>query len=118
MAMNLRHAAALALVGWYLMLPLVNGDASPATQLPLSEWTQEGSFDRAEDCKRALAERLQTAKQRIAKVKQHMDALPHSDRPLSEAAPDVYREDLQVTAYALNAYSGQCIASDDPRLAK
>jgi hypothetical protein len=86
--------------------------------LPLSQWTQEGSFDHAEDCKHALARRMEVGKQRMAKLRQDLNAVPRSGRPLSEVAPDVYREDVQVSAYALNAISGQCIASDDPRLAK
>jgi hypothetical protein len=40
--MNLRHAAALALVGWYLMTPPVNGnwdtDVSVKIEAPRSEW--------------------------------------------------------------------------------
>jgi len=115
--MKSRHAAALALVGWYLMLPLVNPDASPATALPLSQWTQASSFDHAEDCKRDLIERMRIAHERIEKVKARITALPDSgNRPLSQVAPDVYREDLLATAFALNAYSGLCVASDDPRL--
>jgi len=93
--MNPRNAAALALVGWYLTLPLVNRDGSPATQFPLSQWTQEGSFDYVEDCRHALAKRLESATQRNATAKQHTNALPDSERPLSEVAADVYREDLR-----------------------
>jgi hypothetical protein len=49
--MNLRHAAALALVGWYLLVPpiltdqlLVNIDA------PISKWEHYQSFDSAQEC--------------------------------------------------------------------
>ena len=41
--MNLRHAAALALVGWYLMVPLSQGD-------PIPKWDHYGSFDSASEC--------------------------------------------------------------------
>jgi hypothetical protein len=43
--MTLRKAAALALVGWYLMMP-------PWGKLnaPLSEWVVYQSFDSAENC--------------------------------------------------------------------
>lgn len=42
------HAAALALLGWYLMVPLVGGDASA----PLSQWRTIDSFDTAQECRR------------------------------------------------------------------
>jgi hypothetical protein len=53
--MKTRHAAALALVGWYLMAPL-----SLQTNLPISEWNHIGSYDKATDCEDgrvALAEK-------------------------------------------------------------
>ena len=41
--MKLRHAAALALVGWYLMVPLSRNDS-------LTKWDHYGSFDSAAAC--------------------------------------------------------------------
>jgi len=49
---NLRHAAALALVGWYLVLPPIS-DGKPDTSAPLSSWEQWRSFDTAESCEQA-----------------------------------------------------------------
>ncbi len=44
--MNLRHAAALALVGWYLMVPPL-----PLQQdWPLSAWQNHGSYYSAKEC--------------------------------------------------------------------
>jgi hypothetical protein len=34
--MKLRHAAALALVGWYIMTPPLNGEPDPS--MPISRW--------------------------------------------------------------------------------
>ena len=65
--MKLRHAAALALVGWYLMVPPVALNTSPAaradrfsrkgnqgwnhdTSAPLTDWTVNRKYDRVEDC--------------------------------------------------------------------
>jgi hypothetical protein len=48
--MNLRHAAALALVGWYLMMPLM---ATPGPDLGLKYWSNDGSFDTAAECRAA-----------------------------------------------------------------
>ena len=49
--MNLRHAAALALVGWYLMSPPIQAfKESPVPELsaPLSQWTSVSAFDTAQ----------------------------------------------------------------------
>jgi mono/diheme cytochrome c family protein len=52
--MNLRHAAALALVGWYLMVPLNNaGQVDP--HAPLSSWHQWSAYDTAAQCEAAKA---------------------------------------------------------------
>ena len=47
--MNPRHAVALTLVGWYLMLPPVH-DGQPDTQAPISAWTVFCKFDSAAAC--------------------------------------------------------------------
>jgi hypothetical protein len=47
----LRHAAALALVGWYLMVPpRVDPNGRPLLEPPLARWIQGHSFDTAADC--------------------------------------------------------------------
>jgi hypothetical protein len=58
MSMNLRHAAALALVGWYLMVPpgKSNSGVEPDLQWPLAQWSSLQSFDAAADCERAKKE--------------------------------------------------------------
>jgi hypothetical protein len=59
--MKFRHAAALALMGWYLMFPPVPLDTSPEghvnrfsqkpdTNAPLTKWAIRGKYDRAKDC--------------------------------------------------------------------
>jgi hypothetical protein len=58
MEMKLRHAAALALVGWYLMTPPITGDMKEVWinyKAPLDEWTIIGErFDSKEGCMEAL----------------------------------------------------------------
>ena len=49
MSMNLRHTAALALVGWYLMLPPIKENKAACVPLqvvdaPLNEWEISQSF--------------------------------------------------------------------------
>ena len=55
--MNLCHGAALALVGWYLMLPPLADEVKPpiphrtvASSAPLSQWCLVQRFDTAEKC--------------------------------------------------------------------
>jgi len=98
--MNPRHAAALALVGWYLMTPPVGNDLQIYSQAPLTEWRVEeaaDSSDRCNDAKLALFNRAD------AEIKQqkHETLDPSLNLPL--AAMKV-------------ALAAQCIASDDPRL--
>ena len=59
--MNLRHAAALALVGWYLMMPPDNwtlcsksvADCEAISDAPLGRWNTTQSFDSANQCEQA-----------------------------------------------------------------
>jgi hypothetical protein len=80
------HAAALALIGWYLMLPPTDGRVVyPAA--PLADWINVGSYDSAKDCETALSSDIGKALQ----IKEH---------------PAVFDD----------AFHGKCIATDDPRL--
>ncbi len=61
-AMKLRHAAALALAGWYLMMPTPPSKDSgywgklralafgSPQYAPMSQWQQLGTFDTAKEC--------------------------------------------------------------------
>ena len=49
--MNPRHAAALALVGWCLVLPPASESFTFInSKAPLSQWTLDGQFDSAQNC--------------------------------------------------------------------
>jgi hypothetical protein len=53
--MNLRHIAALALVGWYLLQPIAfdrDGTLRDVHRVPMSQWDRF-SFDTKEDCEDA-----------------------------------------------------------------
>jgi len=53
--MKPRHAAALALVGWYLMVAPRDGELNPI-KAPLSAWEQSQAFDSAKACDYAAGE--------------------------------------------------------------
>jgi hypothetical protein len=84
--MNFRHAAALAFVGWYLMVPLRenNNSAKLRADVPLADWVYVDSFDTAKECRN--------------------EGLKEEER---------YAKDpREADEYG----NWECIASDDPRL--
>jgi hypothetical protein len=99
--MNPRHAAALALVGWYLMsAPLVGN--RPDVKARFSKWTIEHVFDSARDCDTLRGRWRERASRITDAVNQHTKLSP---------------EDAEVTIEALYEMgSCECVASDDPRL--
>src|SRR5258708_8608753 len=60
MSMNLRHAAALALVDWYLMVPPIS-NGTPEIAAPLSHWEIQSSYDTPVEYLRNLYLDLQQA---------------------------------------------------------
>ena len=94
--MNLRHVAALALVGWYLMVPpSAFKVADLASKLePLWQWYQIGSFDSPNACEEG----------RRMMIYKFMAELQRD----SGNAGAVHGVDA--------FYYSECIASDDPRL--
>jgi hypothetical protein len=92
--MKLRHAAALALVGWYLITPPIGedktGNAIPGTMnttAPLSVWLAMNTvFDSLAECKKAQRDLADFQKD------------------------DPVRHDADI--------HGLCVKTDDPRLAK
>jgi hypothetical protein len=95
--MKPRHAAALALVGWYLMIPPINRTTGQAeTFAPLSSglWTMVEAYDTAEACEKS---------KRIM-----MDIVSH---------PDKHKDlDKDIEKARSMAPFVKCIATDDPRL--
>ena len=86
--MRLRHAAALALVGWYLMIPPKSGKDASGPYDPkaeLNKWFVFGAYDFAHECEGAK----------------------FLDREAHKSKSDPMNPALE---------SAQCIATDDPRL--
>jgi hypothetical protein len=87
--MKLRHAAALALVGWWVMFPpLVGGRCQ--VNAPLSQWDKSGPFDTADQCKSAMA------------IDQLPSAIAKTTNGDAESIKRIKAE--------------QCVSTDDPRL--
>ena len=75
--MKPRDAAALALVGWYLLSPLPPENFGylgklqdwvfgPASTPPMSEWRQLGAFDTVEKCEAAKIQAEKSGQENIA----------------------------------------------------
>jgi len=92
--MKPRHTAALALVGWYLMVPIPGNDPIPDPVVTFSKWVNIRSFDSAERCEDGRLGVIETG----------------IGGPQLGGYPD-----WEVTKVLLLS---QCVASDDPRLAK
>jgi hypothetical protein len=92
--MRLRHASALALAGWYLMVPPIKPHGEPDIHARFSKWAMDGSFDRATSCEARYHDFLDQA---------------FTNRPTDHIDPQAERLFWQSQA-------AQCIATDDPRL--
>ncbi len=93
----IRHAAALALVGWYLMVPpLANAPWKVSTEAPISQWQVYRTFPSENEC-----EKFQSA----ARAKYE---------PTSDAELGTIKKGTQ--AFARQMTFAECIASDDPSL--
>jgi hypothetical protein len=125
--MTSRHAAAFALLGWYLMTPppqldpnthLPNGN--PDLGAPYKYWRNEGSFDSAKECKIERESDIELHRQIDAKIRREhrseqqetalelkMDETYHAPKGWSHGM-----RDFGMTA----AISAECISSDDTRL--
>jgi hypothetical protein len=102
-AMKLRHAAALALTGWYLIAPPIHRSLSGPPYIsfdaetqnptdPLSRWDVFGSYDSASNCE----------DHRLAHWKHFR--------------PDQISPDARKRLQAMTAFFAKCIATGDPRL--
>ena len=97
--MNLRRAAALALVGWYLMIPPIGNDRETGRGVfvnwaaHISGWKTEGVYDSAAECSKARAGLYEDF------MKNHWMPSEREKAVVSQAFAN-----------------GQCIATDDPRL--
>jgi hypothetical protein len=120
--MNYRHAAAFALLGWYLMVPL------PPEKTPspswgdyfadlfrrtnsFSNWRIVESFDSANECEKVRVRDFTSDEARKAQT-------VLAPEPKSEGKAPEPKAEAKVKA-VMDAFArAVCIATDDPRLAK
>jgi hypothetical protein len=118
--MKFRHAAALALVGLYLMVPPVTHpwtsniwhwfDSGVAItdkcnpDAPLSQWRQRYEFERRSECEADREKEPDETKKIWNSIDSAEGGTP------SKAVRDMEAEEIRC------AYHAQCVATDDPRL--
>ena len=120
------HAAALALVGWYLIVPPITNDPgsvsrtygpaqacypwAPAWQRPLFAWIPYLPFDSAAACQAAKKRLSDKAHADVAGITLDVDRVGCGDStPAQHSAGQRMAGDLAELA-------GRCIASEDSRL--
>jgi hypothetical protein len=108
--MKSRHAAALALVGWYLLMPPLK-NKSVATDAPLSTWKLVNSFDTASDCENSRSSLIEQAKKTASQENKDFEATrgDGSNSQNLETLQQLYFLEVVVPLQ-------KCIATDDPRL--
>ena len=109
--MKLRHAAALGLVVWYLMLP--PNAAVRDISIPLAQWSVEGTFDTASDCQEAMASLSQRAESET-EMRKLADQEWKKVRPDVNLPYDMRERLIKVVRERLKTM--RCVSSDDPRL--
>ncbi len=106
--MKPRHSAALALVGWYLMVPPMTPDGAPYIDAtaPIYTWEIVKNFDRAKDCDATIEKmwRYTASDEGKANYREHGDWQGRYTIPYG--------------GYLLRIANAQCVASNDARLAK
>src|ERR1700730_16572314 len=102
--MNPRHAAAFALVSWYLMIPPLNSAGSPDDASPLTSWHNEKSFDSARQCEDG----------KVTVLEREIEALKRLEKIQIPQSPEGFDQYIRWRRRQFAA--SKCIATDDPRL--
>jgi hypothetical protein len=114
---NLRHAAALALVGWYLLIPPPHKFGDDIDNLPFGRWSILHSFDSATACERARELTIRRAsKQPVNDEGETKEDISITNKMVKKyVSPS--STPIPFKATAMNpALSATCIATEDPRL--
>jgi hypothetical protein len=96
-----RHAAALALVGWYPMIPPSTG-SEINIKAPIREWQQAGAYDTAAECEQ----------DKNVAANAFLKGSKENENSRKENSIDPKVAYFNAMLYA----SGICVETDDPRL--
>jgi hypothetical protein len=102
-ATRFRHAVALALVGWYLMLPPLGSserDFPVESSAPITNWTNSGSYDSAKECE----------------IERHKLSVDAEKRSFEAERGPTGKDQALAVAVAGAERLATCIETTDPRL--
>ena len=102
--MNTRHASALAIVIWYLVIPPIGVDNKVDAHAPLSQWRRGMGFESEKDCDDSLKDAIQNP----------MTAAEY--QAAAQATKKAKMKPLSMSEMTKRTQESQCVASDDPRL--
>lgn len=104
--MKPHHAAALALVGWYLMVPPLDSKGNVLLSAPFNAWEIEMHFDQAGDCEAARQVFIEQSSKELTGL---------NDEFKSAKTPAERRVAIGTRAYLLEyqASKAKCIATVD-----
>jgi len=103
-----RHAAALALVTWYLIVPPKGPSGQIMNGAPISQWRIISSFDSASACQKWLSDFRASAKTEVDQKKKGMSG--------GEWTAAQWQDLFRSLLLEVGGYETFCVASDDPRL--
>jgi hypothetical protein len=102
--MNSRHASALAIVLWYLMIPPIGADNKIDPHAPLSQWRKGVGFESQKQCDDSLKEAIQNP------------MTPAEYQAAATATRKAKMKPLTMVEMTKRTAESLCVAGDDPRL--
>jgi hypothetical protein len=120
--MKPRHAAALALAGWYLVTPhTFPNSREPNLSMPLSQWSRIGPVPSKSDCEARLSASIRKNDDPAVREKFKKEYLPALRAEVqrewpNQKVPDNYFDKGYFDDLDHYLKLSQCVAEDDPRL--
>ncbi len=110
-----RHAATLALMGWYLMVPPITDQGQVELDVPMLQWQQADVFDAASACQHEKENELVCDAAIISRGT--ASDINHSCGFAAGTTPRIDDVIRLAARFRLKRYAhALCVASDDPRL--
>ena len=104
MSMKSRHATALAIVLWYLMIPPIGADNKVDAHAPLSKWRISVGFESQKQCEDSLKDAIQNP------------MTPAEYQAAASATRKAGMKPLSMAEMTKRTVESECVAGDDPRL--
>ena len=102
--MKTRHAAALAIVLWYLIIPPIGADNKVDAHASLSKWRIGVGFESEKDCDDSLKDAIQKP------------MTPAEYQAAASATHKANMKPLSMSEMTKRTQESICVAGDDPRL--